>query len=62
MKGLGIFFSVFLMTAVSCSRENAREDEVFLTRSTDNDSTKSGSLSMTITLNDEWEGDTIIHY
>lgn len=54
--------AVCLMTAVSCSREDTMDDENVLTRSTDNDSTKSGSLSMTITINDEWEGDTIIHY
>ena len=63
MKGFGmLMIAVCLMTAVSCSREDTMDDENVLTRSTDNDSTKSGSLSMTITINDEWEGDTIIHY
>lgn len=54
--------AVCLMTVVSCSREDSIDDENVLTRSTDNDSTKQGSLNMTITINDEWEGDTIIHY
>lgn len=54
--------AVCLMTVVSCNREDSIDDENVLTRSTDNDSTKQGSLNMTITINDEWEGDTIIHY
>lgn len=54
--------AVSLMTVVSCNREDSIDDENVLTRSTDNDSTKQGSLNMTITINDEWEGDTIIHY
>lgn len=54
--------AVCLMTVVSCSREDSIDDENVLTRSTDNDSTKQGSLNMTIIINDEWEGDTIIHY
>ncbi len=54
--------AVCLMTVVSCSREDSIDDDNVLTRSTDNDSTKQGSLNMTITINDEWEGDTIIHY
>lgn len=54
--------AVCLMTVVSCRREDSIDDENVLTRSTDNDSTKQESLNMTITINDEWEGDTIIHY
>ncbi len=54
--------AVCLMTVVSCSREDSIDDENVLTRSTDNDATKQGSLNMIITINDEWEGDTIIHY
>ena len=55
MKGFGMFMiAVCLMTVVSCSREDSIDDENVLTRSTDNDSTKQGSLNMTITINDEW--------
>ncbi len=54
--------AVCLMAVVSCSREDSIDDENVLTRSTDNDATKQGSLNMIITINDEWEGDTIIHY
>ena len=63
MKGFGMFMiAVCLMTVVSCSREDSIDDENVLTRSTDNDSTKQGSLNMTITINDEWDGDTIIYF
>ena len=64
MKGFGVLLiAVCLITAVSCSNENPMEDYCAQTRGVvASDSTKQGSLGMATTINDEWEGDTVIHY
>ena len=63
MKGLGVLLiAVCLITAVSCSKEEVADENALTRGASVNDSTKQGGLGMTITINDEWEGDTIIHY
>lgn len=62
-KGFGaLFIAICLITAVSCSKEEAADENALTRGASVNDSQKQGGLGMTITINDEWEGDTVIHY
>lgn len=56
---------VFALVLAACSKDDS-ETEKGITRSTavndsiENDSTSGGGI--TITINDEWKGDTMIHF
>lgn len=61
MKGFGILMiAACLFTAVACSKEETTEENALTRGASVNDSTN--QVGASITINDEWAGDTTIHF